>query len=46
MYKRQEEELVEALLAEYEVDRATADVRAFIGQMEKAGMLLCGEEKE
>ena len=41
-------ELVEALLAEYEVDRATAtaDVRAFIGQMEKVGMLLCGEEKE
>lgn len=44
--ERTEEELVEALLVEYEVDRATADVRAFIGQMEKAGMLLCGEEKE
>ncbi len=46
--ERTEEELVEALLAEYEVDRATAtaDVRAFIGQMEKVGMLLCGEEKE
>lgn len=44
--ERTEEELVEALLVEYEVDRATADVRAFIGQMEKDGMLLCGEEKE
>ena len=46
--ERTEEELVEALLAEYEVDRATAtaDVRAFIGQIEKVGMLLCGEEKE
>lgn len=44
--ERTEEELVEALLVEYEVDRATADVRAFIGQMEKSGMLLCGEEKE
>lgn len=37
-----EEDLVNALLAEYEVDRETAeaDVKAFIGQMQKVGILL------
>ena len=37
-----EEDLVNALLAEYEVDRETAeaDVKAFVGQMQKAGILL------
>ena len=37
-----EESLVEAILAEYEVDRETAqaDVRDFLGQLEKAGLLM------
>lgn len=37
-----EEDLVNALLAEYEVDRETAeaDVKAFVGQMQKVGILL------
>lgn len=37
-----EEDLVNALLAEYEVDceTAEADVKAFVGQMQKVGILL------
>ena len=37
-----EEDLVNALLVEYEVDRETAeaDVKAFVGQMQKVGILL------
>lgn len=37
-----EEALVEALLAEYEVDRETAqaDVQAFLEQLDKAGLLI------
>ena len=37
-----EDDLVDALLAEYEVDRETAaaDVAAFIQQMQKVGILL------
>ncbi len=37
-----EEALVEALLAEYEVDRETAqaDVQDFLGQLDKAGLLI------
>ena len=37
-----EEELVEAILAEYQIDRETAaaDVSAFIQQMEQVGILL------
>lgn len=36
-----EEDLVEAILDEYEIDRETAaeDVKAFIGQMEQIGLL-------
>lgn len=36
-----EEDLVAAILAEYEIDRETAaeDVKAFIGQMEQIGLL-------
>lgn len=41
------EELVAALLAEYEVDRETAaaDVQAFLAQMEKVGILEKGAEE-
>ena len=37
-----EEALVEALLAEYEVERETAqaDVQAFLEQLDKAGLLI------
>lgn len=42
-----EEDLVDAILGEYIVDRKTAadDVRAFVGQMREVGVLLeAGEE--
>lgn len=41
------EDLVSALLAEYEVDRATAaaDVDAFLAQMETVGILVKGAEE-
>lgn len=40
--ERTEAELTEALLAEYEVDRETAerDVRSFVGRLREAGALV------
>ena len=41
-----EEDLVNALLAEYQVDRETAaaDVKAFLKRMNDVGLLLGGDE--